>query len=360
MRQDHLIKQAYVRGLAARGLLRQYVIKAAEKDTGKAALKNARETANKAIDKGRDIATDAIGQATNKDSWKDYALYGGVGALGGGALGALIQAARQKEIFPGIAIGSGLGGTLGLGTRAALNVLNTTGVLSDERLENAANAVRSGMGVAKDYTNQGMDQADSWWNNNKDMVKNIAMSGGIGAAGGSIIGALIQAAREKNILLGAGIGGGLGGIAGVGVGAAPYITDFVKKKQEEAKAKEEKDKQEIENLKTIGGMAARGAGRGVNWIQKQLERMGNDLQKKYVNRNTNNENIRSGNGIDAGYKPDLIIENAKKNLTSPHKVINELISEGISRPTAEKIVENSYWTYYQEHTSPEQYEQYNK
>ena len=243
MKQDHLIKQAYVRGLAARGLLRQYVIKAAETDTGTAALKNVRDTANKAFAKGRDIATDAIGQAANKDSWKDYAIYGGVGALGGGALGALIQAARQKEMFPGIAIGSGIGGTLGLGTRAALNVLNTTGVLGDERLEAAKDAVRSGMGAAKDYTNQGMDQANSWWNDNKDMVKNIAMSGGIGAAGGSIIGALIQAAREKNILLGAGVGGGLGGIAGAGVGAAPYITEFVKKKQEEAKAKEEKDKQ---------------------------------------------------------------------------------------------------------------------
>lgn len=49
------------------------------------------------------------------------------------------------------------------------------------------------------------------------------MTPGLATAGiGAAIGALIQAAREKNILAGAGIGVGIGGIAGLG---GKYIND---------------------------------------------------------------------------------------------------------------------------------------
>ncbi len=44
----------------------------------------------------------------------------------------------------------------------------------------------------------------------------------IGTGIGGIVGALVQAARQKNILLGAGIGAGMGGLAGIG---GKYIND---------------------------------------------------------------------------------------------------------------------------------------
>ncbi len=87
---ENQIKQAYVTGLAARGLLRQMYKQAAmQKQAGK----------------GMDIA-------------KGFAQYTGAGAGLGAIIGALIQIARQKSIMTGALVGAGIGGGLGAGQKA--------------------------------------------------------------------------------------------------------------------------------------------------------------------------------------------------------------------------------------------------
>ena len=86
---ENQIKQAYVTGLAARGLLRQMYKQAAmQKQAGK----------------GMDIA-------------KSYAGYTGVGAGLGAIIGTLIQIARQKSLMTGALVGAGIGGGIGAGQR---------------------------------------------------------------------------------------------------------------------------------------------------------------------------------------------------------------------------------------------------
>lgn len=255
MKQNTLIKQAYVRGLAARGLLRQYIM---QKQAAEIKDPNLADQVGKVID-----------QADNKNSWKDWAMYGGIGAGSGAAIGALIQALRKKNILLGAGIGGGIGGSLGLGARAALNTLNQSGVLSKERLQKGKDAVHKWVDPKEEKALRYLNDSK-----NQDMVKNIALAGGVGAAGGGIIGALIQAARQKNILLGAGIGAGVGGIGGIGVGAAPYITDFSKKQY----AKHKKKKEEEEKTRKNNEEAAK-LHRQMQAYQRKVEQA-EELQKQ--------------------------------------------------------------------------------
>lgn len=85
---ENQIKQAYVTGLAARGLLRQMYKQAAmQKQAG-----------------GMDVA-------------KSYAKYTGAGAGLGAIIGTLIQIARQKNLMTGALVGAGIGGGIGAGQR---------------------------------------------------------------------------------------------------------------------------------------------------------------------------------------------------------------------------------------------------
>ena len=85
---ENQIKQAYVTGLAARGLLRQ-MYKQAEMQK----------------------------QAGGMDVAKSYAKYTGAGAGIGAIVGALIQIARQKSLMTGALVGAGIGGGIGAGQR---------------------------------------------------------------------------------------------------------------------------------------------------------------------------------------------------------------------------------------------------
>ena len=85
---DNQIKQAYVTGLAARGLLRQM----------------RKQAAGEKSSPGWDIA-------------KSYAGYTGTGAGIGAIIGALIQLARQKSLVTGALVGGGIGAGIGAGQR---------------------------------------------------------------------------------------------------------------------------------------------------------------------------------------------------------------------------------------------------
>lgn len=83
MNKTQMIKRAYVRGLAARGIYRA-----------------------------------RLRQKQAAGGLKNYAISGGIGAAGGGALGsligALVQYARGKNVLRGALAGGGIGGGLGL------------------------------------------------------------------------------------------------------------------------------------------------------------------------------------------------------------------------------------------------------
>lgn len=83
MNKEQMIKRAYVRGLAARGIYRA-----------------------------------RLRQKQAAGGLKDYAISGGIGAAGGSALaaliGGLVQYARGKNVLRGAGIGAGIGGGLGL------------------------------------------------------------------------------------------------------------------------------------------------------------------------------------------------------------------------------------------------------
>ena len=213
MKQNTLIKQAYVRGLAARGLLRQYIMQ-----------KQATTTTMENPEVVKNYAEPAIDELGKKDSLTDYAVYGGVGAGAGAGLGALIQAIRKQDILPGALWGAGIGGGLGLGTRATLNVLNDTGILNEEQRKKWKDKAHE---LVDKHEQEMVDRAND--PKNQERAKKVLTGAGIGAAGGGIVGALIQAARQKNVLLGAGIGAGIGGVGGAGIAAAPYVIDETRK-----------------------------------------------------------------------------------------------------------------------------------
>ena len=83
---NNFVKQAYVQGLAARAILRARIM---QKRAG-------------------------IG---------DYALAGGVGAGGGAIIGALVNAARKKNMLSGALAGAGIGGVAGLGYQGVKDLL---------------------------------------------------------------------------------------------------------------------------------------------------------------------------------------------------------------------------------------------
>lgn len=105
------IKQAYVIGKAARGVLRyKYLQKQAMLQ------KRAKETAAPA-------ATGNDTLAAMKALAGEYALPVGASSAAAALLGALIQGARGKSILKGLLVGGGLGGIAGAGGKALYDAL---------------------------------------------------------------------------------------------------------------------------------------------------------------------------------------------------------------------------------------------
>ena len=106
------IKQAYVTGLAARGLLRQMCKQAEGADPGSYGFRDYK--GDKYYEEGKgnfglDIA-------------KDYAAYGAGGAGLGAIIGSLIALARQKSLVSGALVGGGVGAGIGLGHRGLRHI----------------------------------------------------------------------------------------------------------------------------------------------------------------------------------------------------------------------------------------------
>ena len=122
---DNQIKQAYVTGLAARGILRQMVKQAVEK--AKDAPAKEPTPAGPGAFGFRDYAGDAAYAPGKKRSFgmdmaEDYLQYGGAGAGIGAIIGALIQIARQKSVMTGALVGAGVGGGVGLAHRGLRHI----------------------------------------------------------------------------------------------------------------------------------------------------------------------------------------------------------------------------------------------
>lgn len=111
---ENQIKQAYVTGLAARGLLRQMYKQAAEAEADGA--------------KGWGFSgaggPDPVGDDPNfgMDMAKSYIKYTGTGAGLGAIIGTLIQLARQKSLVTGALVGAGIGGGIGAGHRGLRHI----------------------------------------------------------------------------------------------------------------------------------------------------------------------------------------------------------------------------------------------
>lgn len=71
------------------------------------------ELVKQAIDVGKVLDT----LKPTEDNLTNYGIYGGGGALAGGALGAIIQALRGKSILKGLLAGGVVGGGLGVGAK---------------------------------------------------------------------------------------------------------------------------------------------------------------------------------------------------------------------------------------------------
>lgn len=157
----YITKQAYINGLAARGILRNLLLnKQAEADNSKNTSENSQDDIEEQ-DIPDKLPTDVPDDVYQWNPGKDY--YNNV--------------AKFQQLTP-----------------------------DQQKKEREAQKQRYG------YLSNSIAKPEFGY-----MTPGLATAG-IGAA----IGALIQAAREKNILAGAGIGAGIGGIAGLG---GKYIND---------------------------------------------------------------------------------------------------------------------------------------
>ena len=128
----YITKKAYINGLAARGCLRYLAMqKMATTTPGVAGSSSSTSTSTTTGTTPSDQET-ASGDKDKKEkeSWQKWYLktkmfqpesgYLTPGLIGtgiGGAIGALVQAARQKNILLGAGIGAGMGGLAGIGAK---------------------------------------------------------------------------------------------------------------------------------------------------------------------------------------------------------------------------------------------------
>ena len=147
MNNEQMIKQAYVRGLAARGILRMRAMQKQAAEAGPApapkGVFNPAYSSYKDSLKSTDPSVEALFNPNGptligKKPWSrgaSDALAGASGAGIGAIIGALVAYARKKKILGSALAGAGIGGLVGVGGNELYRYLTTKAPKEPWRLE---------------------------------------------------------------------------------------------------------------------------------------------------------------------------------------------------------------------------------